>query len=288
MDPTFQSFANRLRKVNRHISKWARRQDLGCYRVYDNDMPEFPLVIDRYEDIAHIAEYERNHGMDEQAHSEWLANCLQVISEVLEIDERYLYLKHRQRQKGISQYERFSRIGAEYIVRENGLRFIINPTDYLDAGLFLDHRNTRQLVRGEAEGKKVLNLFAYTGSFSVYAAAGGASQTLTVDMSATYLKWALRNMEINGFDGEEHQFLQADVLQWLEARPEEKWDIVVCDPPTFSNSKRMQQTLDVQRDHVFILNRLLERTNPGGIIYFSTNFRKFKLEESQNSFRRNC
>lgn len=274
-----QMFANRLRKVNRHISKWARKRELTCFRIYDSDIPEFPLAIDRYDQIIHIAEYSREHGMDEQAHSDWLAQCLEVVAEVLDVHTSRIYLKYRQRQKGLQQYERFARIGTEYIVRENGLKFIINPSDYLDTGLFLDHRNTRQMVREMSQGKRVLNLFAYTGSFSVYAAAGGASETLTVDMSATYLNWALRNMEINQFDGEEHRFLQADVLQWLEVPEDAQWDLVVVDPPTFSNSKRMKSILDIQRDHVHILNRVLERTNPGGTVVFSTNHRKFKLQE---------
>lgn len=277
----YAMFANRLNKVSRHIGKWARKQDITCYRIYDDDMPEFPLTIDRYENILHVSEYERPHGMMPDEHAEWLEGCLQVLSEVLDISNSLIYLKHRQRQKGLSQYERFNRSGAEYIVRENGLKFIINASDYLDTGLFLDHRITRNMVRSEATGKRVLNLFAYTGSFSVYAAAGGAAETTTVDLSNTYLQWADRNLALNGFSGAEHRLLQADVLDWLRVAPKAQWDLIVLDPPTFSNSKRMLGTLDVQRDHVWLLNRTMELLTPGGKLFFSTNYRKFKLDRDQ-------
>jgi 23S rRNA G2069 N7-methylase RlmK/C1962 C5-methylase RlmI len=274
----FEAFANRLSKVQKHIGKWARKQAISCYRVYDDDMPDFPFAIDLYEDIVHVAEYARPHGMEPDEHAEWLGGSLQVISDVLAVHQDRIYLKFRQRQQGLKQYDRFARVGAEYIVRENGLRFIINPADYLDTGLFLDHRNTRQMVQEMAQDKRVLNLFAYTGSFSVYAAAGGASETLTVDMSNTYLQWADRNLALNGFEGPEHRMLQTDALEWLRARPKEKWDLIVLDPPTFSNSKRMNGTLDVQRDHVWLLDMTLKCLAPGGTLFFSTNFRNFKLD----------
>ncbi len=274
----FEAFANRLTKVHRHISKWARKQGITCYRVYDNDMPDFPLAIDVYENIAHVAEYARPHGLEPDEHADWLEGCLTVIGTVLDISPKLIYLKFRQRQTGLRQYERFSRAGAEYIVRENGLRFIINPSDYLDVGLFLDHRDTRQLVRNESAGKRVLNLFSYTGAFSVYAAAGGAASTVTVDMSNTYLQWADRNLALNGFADPAHSLVQADVMQWLGQPLSEQFDLVIVDPPTFSNSKRMVNIFDIQRDHAWILNRLLGLTVPGGTIFFSTNFRKFKLE----------
>jgi 23S rRNA (cytosine1962-C5)-methyltransferase len=271
-------FANRLRKRQRHIGRWAKRTGTTCYRVYDADMPEFPLAVDWYEDILHVSEYARPHELETDEHVAWLEGSIATLSETLEIPPNRIYLKFRQRQKGLQQYERFSRVGAEYMVRENGLRFIINPSDYLDTGLFLDHRTTRQMVREAANGKRVLNLFAYTGSFSVYAAAGGAATTLTVDMSNTYLQWADRNMALNGFESEEHRFLQADVMQWLQVPTKERWDLIVVDPPTFSNSKRMEGVLDIQRDHVYLLNQVLARTAPGGVVYFSNNFRRFKLD----------
>jgi len=274
----FDEFANRLSKVQKHIGKWARKQEITCYRVYDDDMPDFPFAIDQYEDIAHVSEYARPHGLEPDEHAAWLGGSLKVMSEVMEIHQDRIYLKYRQRQPGLRQYDRFARVGAEYVVRENGLRFIINPGDYLDTGLFLDHRNTRMMVREAAKDKRVLNLFAYTGSFSVYAAAGGASETLTVDMSNTYLQWADRNLALNGFDGPQHRMLQTDALEWLRDRPKEKWDIIILDPPTFSNSKRMNGTLDVQRDHVWLLDMTLKCLAPGGTLYFSTNFRNFKMD----------
>lgn len=281
IDPKLEPFANRLAKMHKHLGKWARRQGITCYRVYDNDIPGTPLAIDIYENIVHVAEYARAHGMEPDEHAAWLEGCIAVISEVLGVSPELIYLKFRQRQKGLRQYERFARTGAEYIVRENGLRFIIKPADYLDVGLFLDHRATRQMVRDEAKGKRVLNLFGYTGSFTVYAAAGGASETLTVDMSNTYLEWAYRNLEINGLAGNTNRLLQADVLAWLEQPSREQFDLIVLDPPTFSNSKRMDDTLDIQRDHVMLLNRVLRLCVPGGTVYFSTNYRRFKLWEEE-------
>jgi 23S rRNA (cytosine1962-C5)-methyltransferase len=276
-DQKLEPFANRLAKMHKHFGKWARRQGITCYRVYDNDIPGTPLAIDIYENIVHVAEYARDHGMEPNEHAAWLDGCLKIVSEILVVSPELIYLKYRQRQKGMRQYERFSRVGAEYLVRENGLRFLIKPADYLDVGLFLDHRNTRQIVREEAKGKRDLNLFAYTGSFTVYAAAGGANETLTVDMSNTYLEWADRNLSLNGFSKPNHRLLQADVLAWLEQPPREQFDLIVLDPPTFSNSKRMNGTLDIQRDHAMLLNRVLRLCAPGGTVYFSTNYRRFKL-----------
>ncbi|MFN0213548.1 MAG: class I SAM-dependent methyltransferase [Saprospiraceae bacterium] len=276
-----EPFKNRLSKNFRHFGKWARRQGITCFRVYDNDIPGTPLAVDIYERVAHIAEYERDHGMDPDQHSAWLAECVQVVSEVLDIHPDSIFLKYRQRQKGLRQYERFSRAGSEYIVHENGLNFLIRPADYLDVGLFLDHRNTRQMVRKEAQEKRVLNLFAYTGSFSVYAAAGGAASTLTVDMSNTYLQWADRNLALNGFASGPHRLLQADVTAWLQMPVQEQFDLIVLDPPTFSNSKRMDGTLDTQRDHVWMINAALKRCATGGSIWFSTNYRRFKLTEGE-------
>ena len=274
----FKHFANRLDKVYKHTGKWARKQGITCFRVYDNDMPDFPFAIDIYGDILHVSEYARPHGMEPTEHSEWLEGCMEVMAEVLSVDLQNIYLKFRQRQEGLRQYEKFDRKGLELTIQENGLKFIINPADYLDTGLFLDHRNTRAMVRDRAAGKSVLNLFAYTGSFTVYAAAGDAASTDTLDLSNTYLKWAQRNLTINELDGPQHRFLQVDVLDWLSDKPTRKWDLIVLDPPTFSNSKRMRGTLDIQRDHTWILHRALDRLAPGGEIFFSTNLKKFKLE----------
>ena len=279
----FIMFTNRLTKVFRHLSKQAKRQQITCYRIYDHDLPEFPFCIDIYENKLYVAEYKRYHGMEESEHELWIENCTKVLSEVLSIPVENIYIKLRQRKPGrLGQYQKLDLIGNEFPVHENGLQFLANLTDYLDTGLFLDHRVTRQLVREIATGKKVLNLFAYTGSFSVYAAAGGAQEVLTVDLSNTYLDWAKRNMALNGFDdASRFQFLQADVKQYLKEIAPASFDIIVMDPPTFSNSKRMDDILDIQRDHVELINQALSALKPGGQLYFSTNFTKFSLEKNK-------
>lgn len=274
----FEAFGNRLTKNLKLTGKWARRNGITCFRAYDVDMPEFPLAVDWYESVVHVAEYARDHAMEPDEHSAWLEGCMEVLARVFDVHPSKVYLKFRQRQKGLKQYERFNRIGAEFIVHEGGLKFIINPADYLDTGLFLDHRISRSMVREVARDKKVLNLFCYTGSFTVYAAAGGAASTLSIDMSNTYLQWADRNLALNGFEGPEHKLLQADALEWLRGPVQDQFDLIVCDPPTFSNSKRMNGTFDMQRDHAWLLNRVMDRVKPGGQVFFSTNYRRFKPE----------
>lgn len=279
--PDLDIFANRLRKMDRHIGKWARRQDISCYRIYDADVPEFPLVVDRYEDYLHVAEYRRRHALDEEAYRIWRSGSRQVLLDVLDCPPQNLYWKERKPQKGNQQYEKRDDQQREIVAREGGLRFIVNLSDYLDTGLFLDHRPTRAMVRERAAGKRVLNLFAYTGSFTVYAADGGAASTCTIDLSNTYLDWARRNLELNGLPGPQHAFIRADVLAWLRDPPSGEYDLIVLDPPTFSNSKRMDDILDVQRDHPELIRRCLRRLSPEGTLFFSTNFRKFRLEEQQ-------
>ncbi|MBV8255674.1 MAG: class I SAM-dependent methyltransferase [Chitinophaga sp.] len=275
-------FENRLTKVYRHISKLARRQNITCYRVYDDDIPEFPFSIEIYEDYVYIAEYNRKHGMEEDAHEAWLDSCLELISKVLDVAPSKIWVKQRQRKENRqSQYEKLSTESHEMIAHEAGLNFKVNLSDYLDTGLFLDHRITRGMVRDEAKDKKVLNLFCYTGSFSVYAAAGGASQVTSVDLSKTYLAWAEENFRINDIDTSKHEFVHADVLQYLDTLKINTFDLVVIDPPTFSNSKRMKEFLDIQRDHVVMLNKVLLATKKGGVIYFSTNYRRFVMESDQ-------
>jgi 23S rRNA G2069 N7-methylase RlmK/C1962 C5-methylase RlmI len=278
-----EEFENRLQKVDRHISKWARRQGVTCYRIYDNDLTNFPLVIDRYEQAVHVAEYQRHHSLDEFQHQEWLEACLDIIAKILEVPRFLVFFKERKRQKGQQQYEKVDTEKQQRLVQENGLNFLVNLSDYLDTGLFLDHRNTRQMVREQAEGQHFLNLFAYTGSFTVYAAAGGALTTTTVDLSNTYLDWAKANLVVNGFAdqiGQKHFLIKADVKQYLDSLRSGQFDLVVIDPPTFSNSKMMREELDTQRDHVALLNQVIYATRPGGTIYFSTNYRSFKLDEA--------
>jgi len=273
-------FRNRLQKMWKHYGKLARRQEIACYRFYDHDLPEFPFAIEWYEGVVHAAEYKRRHGMEDEEHEAWLQSCREVIAEVLEIGTEQIFMKQRQRKAGRQgQYEKFGEEKAERIVHEGGLSFIINLTDYLDTGLFLDHRITRGMVRDESAGKRVLNLFCYTGSFSVYAAHGGASSVTSVDLSRTYINWAKRNMQYNKlYDDDKHEFVQADVMEVINDLPADTFDLIVCDPPTFSNSKRMEDTFDVQRDHVVLLRKLLRSCTHDGTIYFSNNYRGFQID----------
>ena len=240
-------FQNRLTKVWRHLAKQAKRQDISCYRVYDHDLPEFPFCIELYGDKLYVAEYKRQHRMTEKEHDEWTERSLEIMTEVLGVRKENIFLKLRQRKPGrLGQYQKYDEVQHEFEVTENRLKFIVNLSDYLDTGLFLDHRITRQMVRAKSSGKKVLNLFAYTGSFSVYAAAGGAEEVITTDLSKTYLNWAERNMQLNGFtDAAKYKFVHADVKQYLKTLPANYFDIIVMDPPTFSNSKRMEDILDI-------------------------------------------
>ena len=274
-------FRNRLTKVYRHLHKQARRSGISCYRVYDHDLPEFPFCIEFYENRLYVAEYKRQHGMMDEQHHNWIKKSMEVMTEVLAVSQENIFLKLRQRKPGrLGQYQKYDEVKHEFIIEENHLKFIVNLSDYLDTGLFLDHRSTRQMVREKSAGKKVLNLFAYTGSFSVYAAAGGAHEVVTVDLSNTYLKWAQRNMQLNGFtDPSQYQFLQADARPYLKTIAPGYFDIIIMDPPTFSNSKRMDDFLDIQRDHVELINDCLAGLQPGGVLYFSTNFRKFILDK---------
>lgn len=305
MDERLLMFRNRLQKVYRHLRKQARKAGVSCYRVYDHDLPEFPFCIELYGDKLYVAEYKRRHGMTEEQHDDWMEKSLGIISEVLAIPKDNIFLKLRQRKPGrLGQYQKYDEVQQDpvaigFIIEENGLKFIVNLSNYLDTGLFLDHRITRQMVREQSAGKKVLNLFAYTGSFSVYAAAGlsggegndiqsgatqsarsgGATEVVTVDLSKTYLNWAERNMQLNGFsDEKKYRFIHADVKQYLKTIPAGYFDIIIMDPPTFSNSKRMDDILDIQRDHAEMINDCLKGLGKNGILYFSTNFRKFKMD----------
>lgn len=277
----FEMFQNRLLKVYKHKSKLAKRQQVSCYRIYDHDLPEFPFAIELYEDRIYLAEYLRRHGMEEDAHEEWFDQCKAVISDITGVPVEKIYDRQRRRMhhKG-QQYEKMDMAGEFFTVEEQGLKFLVNLTDYLDTGLFLDHRITRQMVREGSDNKRVLNLFCYTGSFSVYAAAGKANSVTSVDLSKTYLKWAEDNMVINRYrEKDRYHFVHADVKQYLKTLKPGSFDLVVMDPPTFSNSKRMKDFLDIQRDHVELINDALAAMTNGGVLYFSTNFTRFVLEK---------
>lgn len=282
LNEKFLMFYNRLQKVYKHLSKQAGRQGISCYRVYDHDLPEFPFLIEVYEDKLYVSEYKRRFEMSEEAHETWLEECKMVMSQVLPVKPEDIYVRIRQRKVGrLGQYQKLDETKNEFVVTENGLQFIVNLADYLDTGLFLDHRITRQMVRETAKDKTVLNLFCYTGSFSVYAAAGGAKQVVSVDLSKTYLDWAGRNMKLNFPGFKNHLTVHADVKQELQGMQTASFDIIIMDPPTFSNSKRMDDFLDIQRDHATLINECMRLLVPDGVLFFSTNFRKFQLENEK-------
>ncbi len=274
------AFANRLRKNARHLGKWARKNGIECYRLYDADLPDYAVAIDRYGDAVVVAEYAAPPEVDSSVAERRLAEAVALVPEVLGIDAGDVHVKVRKRQRGTAQYEPLARGGAFVEVGEGGLRFLVNLTDYLDTGLFLDHRATRAMVRDRAEGARFANLFAYTGTATVYAAAGGADSTVSVDLSTTYLDWAQRNLELNGLGGPDHTFVRADVTEWLLDQRDGAFDLVFCDPPTFSNSARMEGTFDVRRDHAALLTEIRRVLAPQGVALFSTNARGFRLDEA--------
>jgi 23S rRNA (cytosine1962-C5)-methyltransferase len=243
-------------------------------------VPEFPVTVDLYHDRVHLQEFDTGWVQSEAQHAAWLADVAVAVSRALEIPLKAIAVKRRARQRGTQQYEKTGVQGQDFVVEEGGLRFIVNLDAYLDTGLFLDHRITRTMVRERASGKRFLNLFAYTGSFTVYAAAGGASASVTVDLSNTYQDWAQRNFDLSGMDRARHRLVRADVFRYLaDARVQgARFDLVVLDPPSFSNSKNMQGVLDVQRDHVELIQQSLDLLSPGGELFFSTNLRSFSLD----------
>ena len=272
-------FAARLRKRAKHLRRWPTKRGITCYRLYERDVPEIPLVVDVYEDAIHITEYDRPHERDIAEHANWLDLMARTAAECLSIASKNVFLKSRGRQKGKSQHDKVAETHTRKEVHEGGLKFLVNLSDYVDTGLFLDHRVTRGMVRDHAKGKSFLNLFCYTGSFTVYAADGGATQSVSVDLSKNYLDWAKANLRLNGLDGDQHRFISQDVMQFItEHHREPTYDLVVIDPPTFSNSKRTERDWTVQGQAEELLRQTLPLVNNGGVIYFSTNFRRFKFE----------
>lgn len=275
--------ANRLRKNHKALGRWLRQEAIHCYRLYDADLPEYALAIDVYEGDrrrVHVQEYEAPGQVDAHKAKRRLREALGVVLEVLEVGEEALYFKVRRRQKGAAQYEKQAAQGDFFEVVEGGNRFLVNLEDYLDTGLFLDHRLTRRLIGELAAGRDFLNLFAYTGTATVYAARGGAASTTTVDMSKTYLDWARRNLALNGLGGPAHRFIQADCLQWMRQAAAEGagYGLVFLDPPSFSASKRMQGTLDIQRDHVDLIRAAADLLTADGVLVFTNNLRRFRMD----------
>jgi 23S rRNA (guanine2445-N2)-methyltransferase / 23S rRNA (guanine2069-N7)-methyltransferase len=286
--PGAQMFANRLRKNLKVRGAWAESEGIECFRVYDADMPEYAFAVDLYgreARHAYVQEYAPPKTVNQESARERRREVLAVLPEVLGLPPEHVHSRVRQPQRGSEQYEKREKreSGAErHVVRESGLKFWVNFRDYLDTGLFLDHRIVRQMLRGWAGNADFLNLFCYTGSATVYAAAGGARSSTSVDLSNTYLDWAHENLLLNGFGGAQHELHREDCLEWLESQSVwgPRYDLIFVDPPTFSNSKRMEGILDVQRDHVGMIRRSLKLLRPGGRLVFSTNYTRFKLDSA--------
>ncbi len=273
-------FANRLRKNLDKRRRWARREGVGCYRLYDADVPEFNVAIDRYERWLHVQEYEAPPRIDPQLAARRIDLVVAVLPELTEIPAEHVILKRRRRRQARTQVRPLAATGHRMQVEEGGHRFWVNLHDYLDTGLFLDHRLTRRWIEQRSEGRRVLNLFAYTGSATVYAARGGAATTTTVDLSNTYLDWARENLALNGIAvGERHRLVRADVLRWLD-RDAGRYDLIFLDPPTVSTSKAMAERFEVERDHPRLIAAAMRRLAPGGELLFSTNARRFTLDPS--------
>ena len=276
----FSPFANRLGKNIKHLMKWARRNDIEAWRLYDKDIPQFPFALDIYGDQIHLQEYDTGWLMQPEEYEEWLAGVKEAVGFVTGFAPEQIHLKRRERQRGKEQYEKTGTQGEDFVVHENGRKFWVNLDKYLDTGLFLDHRNTRKRVGEMAAGKRFLNLFSYTGSFTVYAATGGAVSSETVDLSNTYLDWARRNFELNGVDAAQHQIVRADVFQYLQTGIEQgkQFDLILMDPPSFSNSKKMLDILDIQRDQAKLVDGAMKLLAKDGLLFFSNNLRSFELD----------
>ncbi len=276
-------FANRLKKNIKHLRRWAKREHIHCYRLYGADLPEYAIAVDLYQGEqrwVHVQEYEAPKNVDRQNARRRVREALGVILELLELPEDRLFFKVRRQQKGTAQYEKLASNRRYYEVYEGDCRFWVNFEDYLDTGLFLDHRITRGKLAGLARGRHFLNLFAYTGTASVHAAKGGAESTLSVDMSNTYLQWARRNLALNGFNDDRHRTQQANCLEWLDRAVEQRnrYGVIFLDPPSFSSSKRMAGTFDVQRDHVALIQKTAQLLEPDGVLIFSNNLRRFRMD----------
>ncbi|MEA3180487.1 MAG: rRNA (guanine2069-N7)-methyltransferase / rRNA (guanine2445-N2)-methyltransferase, partial [Gammaproteobacteria bacterium] len=291
--PGARMFGNRLGKNLKRLQTWASRSDVSCYRVYDADMPEYAFAIDIYRTLdpdqtwLYVQEYAAPAEIELESVRRRRNEALSVLPEVTGVPEERIHVRTRRRSKRGEQYRKVDEQANFHYVMEGGLKFRVNFDDYLDTGLFLDHRMTRARLREAARGKRFLNLFAYTGTATVYAAAGGAASTTTVDLSRTYLDWAQRNLAINGLldnekAGHQHGLVQADCREWLQesVSNRERYDLIFLDPPTFSNSKRMEGVLDVERDHGALIDACGKLLAPGGLLVFSTNAQRFKLDDA--------
>jgi len=285
--PGARMFANRLGKNLKRLRSWAERESVSCYRVYDADMPEYAFAIDVYRAIEpdelwlYVQEYAAPGEIEPQAVRRRRGEVLATLPGTTGVAPERIRVRTRRRTRRGEQYDKVDEQARFHVVTEGGLRFRVNFEDYLDTGLFLDQRTTRARLRDAARGKRFLNLFAYTGAATVYAAAGGAASTTSVDLSRTYLEWGQRNLALNALAGEAHAWVQADCREWLTdaARGSERFDLVFLDPPTFSNSKRMQGVLDIERDHPELIDACARLLAPEGLLIFSTNAQRFRLQE---------
>jgi 23S rRNA G2069 N7-methylase RlmK/C1962 C5-methylase RlmI len=266
--------ANRLRKNDRHLRKWAQRAGVSCYRVYDRDIPELPLAVDRYADHLYVSLYRAEHKPHTEAPG-WLDAMVAAARAALDVPAARCRVRVREPTR---DRDKLAATGRRFEVAEGGHRFWVNLDDYLDTGLFLDHRRTRALVAAEAAGARLLNLFCYTASFTVYAAAAGARSSVSIDVSNTYLRWARDNFALNGIDERAHRLVRADVLAWLDQPPRGEFDLAVLDPPTFSHGKRMHGVLDTTRDHVWLIEHALAALRPGGVLYFSSSAKRLRID----------
>ncbi|MEH6588251.1 MAG: bifunctional 23S rRNA (guanine(2069)-N(7))-methyltransferase RlmK/23S rRNA (guanine(2445)-N(2))-methyltransferase RlmL [Halioglobus sp.] len=271
-------FANRIRKNRKRLASWRKREQVECYRLYDADMPEYAVAVDVYGEAIHVAEYQAPKDVDPDAADRRMGEVRAALPEALGVAEDAISYKQRRRQRGIAQYEKQASRGEYFSVQEGQARLLVNLWDYLDTGLFLDHRLLRLRIAQEANGKAFLNLFCYTGTATVHAAIGGARSTTSVDMSNTYIGWLRKNLAHNGLGETQHELVRANCLKWLQ---EDKgdYDIVLLDPPSFSNSKNMEDSFDVQRDHPDLVRSAMARLRKDGVLYFSNNRRGFKLDE---------
>ncbi|MEH6571090.1 MAG: bifunctional 23S rRNA (guanine(2069)-N(7))-methyltransferase RlmK/23S rRNA (guanine(2445)-N(2))-methyltransferase RlmL [Halioglobus sp.] len=272
-------FANRIRKNRKRLSRWVKRESISCYRLYDADMPEYAVAVDVYGDQLHVAEYQAPKGIDPEAAARRLQEVVDALPQATGVPQSAISYKQRQRQRGTSQYEKADSREELITVNEGEVRLLVNLYDYLDTGLFLDHRPLRLRIAAEVEGKDFLNLFCYTGAATIHAAMGGASTTCSVDMSHTYLAWMRKNLAVNGLDEKRNSVIQGNCLTWLEECTT-KYDLVLLDPPSFSNSRRMEESFDVQRDHAQLIHSAMKVLRKDGLLYFSNNRRGFRLEEA--------
>ncbi len=271
------SFKNRLKKNLKRLKKWRESEGIQCFRVYDSDLPEYAVAVDVYHDKVHVQEYQAPVTVDPEKARSRLNDVLSVLPEALNVPDENIFLKVRQHQSGKSQYQRLKSEQIFYEVVEGKCRFLVNFDDYLDTGLFLDHRLTRQTIGKLANGKRFLNLFAYTGTATVHAAIGGALSTTSVDSSQTYLDWARRNMDLNRIKPDQHHFERSDCITWLK-RTSRRYDLIFLDPPTFSNSRNTKSVFDVQQDHPHLIQLAFNCLTEAGILIFSNNLRNFKLD----------